>query len=116
NLLRVHDILRRASGRSIIVMNESFSSTSLQDAAFIGRQVVRRVIEKDLICLFVTFVEELARLGDTGVSMASTIVPGDPASRTYKIVRRPADGRAYAIAVAEKYGLTYRQLRERIGA
>ncbi|MGH7077029.1 MAG: MutS-related protein [Acetobacteraceae bacterium] len=116
DLLRVHDILRRASGRSIIVMNESFSSTSLQDAAFIGRQVVRRVIEKDLICLFVTFVEELARLGDTGVSMASTIVPGDPASRTYKIVRRAADGRAYAIAVAEKYGLTYRQLRERIGA
>ncbi|MGH7051927.1 MAG: MutS-related protein [Acetobacteraceae bacterium] len=116
DLLRVHDILQRATGRSIIVMNESFSSTSVQDAAFIGRQVVRRVIEKDLICLFVTFVEELARLSDTGISMVSTIVPGEPALRTYKIVRRPADGRAYAIAVAEKYGLTYRQLRERIGA
>ncbi|MGH7102413.1 MAG: MutS-related protein [Acetobacteraceae bacterium] len=116
DLLRVRDILQRATGRSIIVMNESFSSTSLQDAAFIGRQVVRRVIEKDLICLFVTFVEELARLSDTSVSMVSTIVSGDPASRTYKIVRRPADGRAYAIAVAEKYGLTYQQLRERIGA
>jgi len=116
DLLRVHDILHRASERSIVVMNESFSSTSLSDAVFIGRKVMRRMIAKDLICLFVTFIEELAHLSDTTVSMVSTIVPGDPASRTYKIVRRVADGRAYAIAVAEKYRLTYEQLRERIGA
>ena len=91
--LGVHQILQRATPRSVVVMNESFSTTTLKDAVFIGREVMRRIIARDLICVFVTFVEELARLSDTTVSMVSTIVPGDPASRTF---RKSCDGRPTA--------------------
>jgi DNA mismatch repair protein MutS len=83
---------------------------------FLGTRVLEQIIEKDLLCVCVTFIDELAALGPVTVSMMSTVAPDNPAERTYQIVRKPADGLAYAVAIAEKYGLTYRTLRERIAS
>ncbi len=113
-LFRIHEILERASAASVLIMNESFGSTTLRDALVVGTEVLRLIIDLDAVCVFVTFVDELSGLGPSTVSMMSTVVAEDPAVRTFKVVRKPADGLAYAAAIAAKYGLTYAALRQRI--
>lgn len=116
DLIRIHDILAVATADSVIVLNEIFTSTTLQDAATLGRRVLDRIRTLGALCLCVTFIDELAALAPDTVSMVSTVDPDDAATRTFNIVRAAADGRAYAVAIAEKYGLTYDQLLQRVSA
>ncbi|MBY8889251.1 hypothetical protein K7472_31065 [Streptomyces sp. PTM05] len=114
DLVRIHDILERVTENSIVIMNEVFTSTTLHDAVDLGTKVLRQVIDAGALGVCVTFVDELSELGPATVSMVSTVVPDDPARRTFRIVRKPADGLSYALAVADKYGLTHDKLAERI--
>jgi DNA mismatch repair protein MutS len=95
-------------------MNEVFTSTTIQDETFLSKSVMEKIIELGTLCVWVTFVDELAAFGPQTVSLVSTVVPENPALRTFEIVRRPTDGLAYAMAIAQKYRLTYEAIRERI--
>lgn len=114
-LVRIHDIVQHATPGSVVIMNEMFTSTTFRDAAVLAKRIAAHLIELDALCVWVTFIDELSALGEKTVSMTSTVVPRDPARRTFKILRRRADGRAYAISIAEKYRLTYRSIKGRIG-
>jgi len=113
-LIRIYHILNQATSNSIIIINEIFTSTTLKDAIFLSKKIMEKIIHKDLICVWVTFVYELAFISEKIVSMVGTVVPENPALRTYKILRKPPDGLSYAISIAEKYRLTYDHIKERI--
>ncbi len=115
DLVRIHRILEQATPRSLVVMNEIFASTTLHDAQTLSRKIAATLIDLDLYCVWVTFIDELASLGAQTVSMASLVVPENPAERTFKILRRPADGLAYALSIAERHQVTYDKIKDRIG-
>jgi DNA mismatch repair protein MutS len=117
-----------STGRSVTPVmlrtaRDSATSTSgaptlrpLEDALFLGQQIMGKIIGLGALCVFVTFLDELASMDAACVSMVAAVAPGNPAARTYKVVRRPADGLAYAMAIAPKHGLTYKLLKERLAS
>jgi len=115
DLVRVRSMLERATPQTVLIMNETLNSTTLTDARFLGEKLLDRIARIGARCVYVTFVDDLAAIDDGIVSLVGGVTTGSEEVRTYKIVRRPADGRAYAVALAERYGLTSEQLQGRIG-
>ncbi|WP_454887865.1 MutS-related protein [Sphingomonas oryzagri] len=115
DLIRIHEILEGATDRSLVIMNEIFTSTTLEDALELSRLVLGRLRAIDALGLWVTFVEEVAS-GRGIVSMVSTVDPDKPSERTFRILRAPATGMSDAIAIARRHGLTHELLAERLRA
>lgn len=116
DLIRTHAILESATPRSLVILNEVFSSTTSDDAAALARRVIDRLVDLGCCTVCVTFLDELASYRDRVVSLVAGVDPDDPGIRTFRIERRPADGRAYAEAIARKYRLTPAQIAERLAS
>lgn len=114
DLVRTQRALLAATADSVIVVNELFSSTTIRDARALGEKVLTKMADVGIRAVYVTFVEELASFGTPVVSMVGIADPANPAERSYRILRGPANGVAFALALAESYGLTSERLRERI--
>ncbi|WP_079419563.1 MutS-related protein [Thiomonas intermedia] len=116
DLVRMHHILTAATPRSLVLMNEIFSSTTLDDALWLARRIMAQLSAIGAACVFVTFLDELSTFDAHTVSMVGAVDAHDPTLRTFKVVRRAADGQSYAMALAQKFGVTRQQLLERIPA
>jgi len=111
---RMHELIGQATGSTVLVLNEVFSSTALQDARVLTRDILHRILDVDALAVCVTFINELSRLDARTVSMVSTVDPHDPAIRTFRVERRDADGRAYARALAARHALAGPQITDRM--
>jgi hypothetical protein len=113
-LTRARAILDDMRAGSVVVMNESFASTTVDDALALNHALIGEMRQRGATCIVVTFLSELA-VGDPGtVSMTSVIDPMDPTRPTFRLERRAADPLAHARAVADAHGLGYDAVRSRI--
>lgn len=113
-LNRIHAILDRAGDRSVILLNELFSSTTVLDAVFLGNRILDRILSAGAACVYVTFLDELAAVRSGMISMVAEVDPEDPSLRTFKVVQKEAEGQAHARALAKRHRLTYADIKERM--
>jgi hypothetical protein len=122
---RLQDIFARLTRHGLVLLNESLSSTSAGESFYIGQDILRALRLIGVRAIFSTHLHELAasieELNRTGhneeriVSMvASPVTEGTPeaGTRSFKVVFGPPLGRSYAREIAERYGVSYDQLRE----
>jgi DNA mismatch repair ATPase MutS len=103
DLVRIFNVLNQATSNSIIIINKILTSTTMQDAIVLSKKIAERIAQSDSLCVWVTPIGELGSFNEKTVSMTSTVVPENPALRTYKILRKPSEALSYAISIARKY-------------
>ena len=113
---RMAQMLLTVSDRSVVILNEMFSSTTFVDARTMSADVLRAVLAAGAVGVCVTFIDELSTLDDRVVSLVTGIDERDATKRTFTVTRGRADGEAHALALATRYGLAEDQLRARIEA
>jgi DNA mismatch repair protein MutS len=116
DLVRMRDIVDHATPQSTVVLNEVFSSTATHDAELLASRMLDVILDRDCLAVVVTFLDELASYSPRVVSMVAEVDFQDPSRRTFNINVRPADGRAYAAAIATKYRLGRVDVADRVRA
>ncbi len=111
---RIKSIIENAKQDSVVIVNEIFSSTTLEDALWLSKKIIDSLLKKDILLIWVTFIDEISKLDKKVVSMVSLVDHSQNNKKTYKIVRQEADGKAYAKSIAKRYSLSYEDIVKRI--
>ena len=116
-LTRARAILDELRPGAVVIMNESFSSTTADDALALNRALIGEMTRRGALCVVVTFLGELAADDPSTASVSAVMDPLDPSRPTFRLERRPPDPLAHAQAVADTHGLGYdavvQRMRER---
>ncbi len=120
---RLMNIFEKLTSRSLVLLDESLSSTGSYEASYIAAEVLSGLARFGCRCLFSTHLHELAaeverinaQSEENGGGRIDTLVAGIyDGKRSFKIVRAKPDGKSYARDIAEKYGLTYDNIIKKI--
>ncbi len=120
---RLKEIFDGADADSMILLDESLSSTGAYEAAYIASEILSAFAVMRCRGIFSTHLHELAasvgeineRSRQLGGVAVDTLVAGiDGGERSFKILRAKPDGKSYARDIADRYGLSFENLMERM--
>lgn len=117
---RLGEIFDYVTKNSLVLLDESLSSTGSYEASYIAAEVLGGLSHVGCRCLFSTHLHELAaeidqinqRSKNSGGALIDTLVAGieGDGKRSFQICRAKPDGKSYARDIAESYGLTYEKI------
>ncbi|MBR3422174.1 MAG: DNA mismatch repair protein [Ruminococcus sp.] len=117
--IRFKEIYTDCTADSLVLMNETFSTTSFEEGYYIARDSVRALMEKNVRTIYNTHMHKLAsdaeelNRGNKGARVASLIMKSDGGKRSFKVEVASPEGMSYASDIAKKYGVTYEMLTGR---
>ena len=120
---RLNEILGSITSNSLVLLDESLSSTGSYEASYIAGEVLKGLSMYGCRCIFSTHLHELAAEIDSineqniqnGGAPIDTLVAGiEEGKRSFKITRAKPDGKSYARDIADKYGLSYENIIKNI--
>ena len=117
---RFRELFGQCTSESLLLLNETFSTTSFEEGFFIARDAVKAILHKGTRCIYNTHMHKLASEIDplnaecaaegASVKAASLVAVSDGGRRSFKVKVAPPEGLSHARDIAEKYGVTYRML------
>lgn len=116
--VRVQKIVKEADCRTLVLLNETYSSTSAVDGLYLAKDLVHILKHKEVPVIFNTHIHELAKMTDDMnkwdgagrvISLTMEIVNN---VNTYRVLRKEPDSSSFAHNIAFKYGVTYEQMLE----
>jgi DNA mismatch repair ATPase MutS len=119
---RLRGLFERATGQSLVLLNETFSSTAPGEALYLAQDVLCGLRVIGVRALYATHLIELAErvseienavAGSSAVfSLIATVHQnGDgQTARTFRIERGQPFGRSYAQEVARQHGISLEQI------
>ncbi len=119
---RLKEIFNAADENSMILLDESLSSTGAYEASYIASEILSGFAVMRCRGIFSTHLHELAasvveineRSAALGGIKIDTLVAGiEEGKRSFKIHRRTPDGKSYAKDIADRYGLSFDSLVKR---
>ena len=113
---RFKEIYELATEKSLLLLNETFSTTSFEEGYYIAMDCSKAILRKGIRTIYNTHMHKLAMEIDSindpqyKSKAASLVVKAEEGRRLYEVEVAPPKGLSYAKDIAEKYGVTYDML------
>ena len=117
------DLINNISNRSLVLLDESLSSTGSFEGAYIASEVLCGFSMVKCRGIFSTHLHELSSMINdinqkcvlSGGTSIDTLVAGmEEGQRSFKITRAKPDGKSYAKDIADKYGISLEHILKKI--
>lgn len=113
---RFKEMYSEATETSLMMLNETYSTTSFEEGYYIAKDSVRAILNKGIRTIYNTHMHKLAfdipeiNKEFSKNKACSLVVKAKNGQRSFKVEVCPPEGESFAKDIAEKYGVTFELL------